>query len=177
MVYFLSVATGFAAGGRLGAGVLTIKTTIVSWLGRIVYQNLERPNPYLDDAARERAGEGFAALTWSSALLSGVVLVAGNDEKPDARCWEQVLGPDHLKKMDDSKRAIHGEHGMLLQDVASYCKAYKDEKEEVLILCNDREEYFAFTITETVKAGTSKEYPNSQYDVTVVHAFPVQLSK
>ncbi|KDN36455.1 hypothetical protein RSAG8_10847, partial [Rhizoctonia solani AG-8 WAC10335] len=95
----------------------------------------------------------------------------------DARCWEHVIGPKNVRKIDEKKRRVYEEEGMFLEDVAEFCKPCKVGKEETFVLQNEDGISFAFEIVENYPAGTSTEEPNDKYDLMVVHAVPVDLRK
>ncbi|CAE6532483.1 unnamed protein product [Rhizoctonia solani] len=153
--------------------LMAIQSGGLTWASWKANQRLDRSTS-LNDAERASAKHNFFVLTWGSAATSAFFTVGGNNETPDLRCWEQILGPEVVSKMDDGKRALYSENGMLLQDVAAYCTPFKsDDEDEVLILRNDQRQYFAFSITETVEAGACKENPDFKHKVVLLHAVPV----
>ncbi|CAE6438497.1 unnamed protein product [Rhizoctonia solani] len=130
-------------------------------------------------ATRPNPGH-FPTFVKYSPFFTGIMLVAGNTESTDARCWEQVLTQDQLKNMDVDKKALYGDNGMLLQDLISYCNGKLfTSSDNTLILCNDRDRYFAFSVTMTVPAGTEPDISKFKFDadVIIVHVVSVDIVK
>ncbi|KAH7333747.1 hypothetical protein B0J17DRAFT_709336 [Rhizoctonia solani] len=168
------VCSTYKSGLVRAVPLMAVQSGGLGWATWKIGQRLDSGRTTLNDAQRASANRQLFILTWGSAATSAIFTVGGNDETPDLRCWEQILGPEVVNKMDDSKRALHSENGMLLQDVAAYCTLFKsDDEDGALILCNNQGQYFAFSISETVEAGTCKENPDCGRDVILLHAVPV----
>ncbi|KAF8186458.1 hypothetical protein K438DRAFT_2019758 [Mycena galopus ATCC 62051] len=122
---------------------------------------------------------GWVAL--AGGVMSGIIIVAGDEEFKEKCCWEQVLRLDERKSwaaaIPEHKVQLCREHGMLLSDLCCHCEVMKTTEEgnesEKLIVKNEFGEYFAFSVSLVVPAGTYKEGPNATHDVSVVHAVKV----
>ncbi|KDN46759.1 hypothetical protein RSAG8_04139, partial [Rhizoctonia solani AG-8 WAC10335] len=107
------------------------------------------------------------------AVPSVIAICGGDDELRDARCWEDVIGAENVKRLDAAKGDLCAEYGMLLQDVAAYCTPITVRNDHAVVLKNYLGEYYAFVITATSPAKPSNESPNDKYTVNIVHAVQV----
>lgn len=87
------------------------------------------------------AATPFGWVVAASALVSGLVIVAGNAEMASPCCWEQVLNSDEL---ETEKSTLHREHGILLDDLATHCAVFKAEDDGRLILRNRKGQKYVF---------------------------------
>ena len=77
---------------------------------------------------------GWVAM--AGGIMSGIVIVAGDEEMRQRCCWEDVLRINEPKPesafdepesvpMPESQIEFHRQNGMLLQDLASRCEVLK----------------------------------------------------
>ncbi|MCJ1421093.1 hypothetical protein MMC32_007455 [Xylographa parallela] len=93
---------------------------------------------------------GWVAM--AGGILSGIVIVAGDEEMRERCCWEDVLrihetggskpesalDEPEAVSMPESKIEFHRQNGMLLQDLASHCEVMKttepgDEPDKLIL--------------------------------------------
>ncbi|MCJ1377553.1 hypothetical protein MMC17_000648 [Xylographa soralifera] len=127
-------AAAVAAAGNVLAGAVGLPT-----LGAGVLAPLVAPALALGAAGPL----GWVAM--AGGILSGVVIVAGEEESRKWCCWEDVLRIDETESrnhktesafdeadpaaMPESKIEFHRQNGMLLQDLASRCEVLKTTEE------------------------------------------------
>lgn len=70
-------------------------------------------------------------------LAGGVVVVAGDEEMKDRRCWEHVLHIDEAESappgFDNNKIDFHRKNGMLLHELARHCEVLKNDAEHLIL--------------------------------------------
>jgi hypothetical protein len=82
------------------------------------------------------AAVGAGPLGWvilGGAVMSGIVIAAGEADMVRPCCWETVIRPD---EMNSTNFELQREHGMLLPHLASYCEMFKADDDEKLVLRN-----------------------------------------
>ncbi|KAF2129158.1 hypothetical protein P153DRAFT_404154 [Dothidotthia symphoricarpi CBS 119687] len=114
-----------------------------------------------------------------AALAGAAVVVAGDEEMKDLRCWEKILhinedGYERPSGFNDDKIEFHRKHGILLHELTRHCEMFKNDNGHV-ILKNAYGEHFGFSVSLFVPAGTAKEGPIAGINVVVVHATLVSL--
>lgn len=118
-------AAGVATGSTLAAGWMAAQSIAISTLA---------------------AGTPIGWLITADTVMSGVVIVAGEETMATHDCWEQVLSSNEL---DEEKASLHREHGILLPELATHCDILKSKCDRRLILRNQKgEQCVILTLTE-----------------------------
>ncbi|KZP04745.1 hypothetical protein FIBSPDRAFT_878192, partial [Athelia psychrophila] len=125
------------------------------------------------------AGAAIAVGPWGwllggAALLTGAIIVAGDKESESRCCWQQIIDSDEL---ESKKAALCSEHGILLSDLVARCEVFKAKDDGRIILRNKKGQNFIFSISLVVLAAEAQIHGAAwPYDVTVVHAVPVECA-
>ncbi|CUA75295.1 hypothetical protein RSOLAG22IIIB_05834 [Rhizoctonia solani] len=166
------VEQAFTRAGPVGAGIYAAGSTF-NWLA--TKQDVARFQQFGTMGFHSSQNKLQEYHKWLPVLAAApiIVICGGDDELRDARCWEDVIGDENVKKLDAKKRDLCAEYGMLLQDVAAYCTPVKVRGDDAVILQNCRGDYYAFVITATSPAKPTNESPNDKYTVNIVHAIQV----
>ncbi|CEL60040.1 hypothetical protein RSOLAG1IB_09298 [Rhizoctonia solani AG-1 IB] len=168
---------GYRAGGVRGGAVMVFQG-LVLWTGtEIASYNLGRENKYVPVQQQQHANLALKFITWSRVRGASYIASRGDGKTDDSCCWEHVIGAKNAKKLDQTKKELYQQNGMLLQDVAEFCEPYKVGDSEIFVLQNEDKIAFAFAIVEEYPAGSSTEYPNDKCEVAVVHPVPIHLIK
>ena len=71
-----------------------------------------------------------------TAVVAGVIIVAGDEESLDFSCWQHAIGADAVASLSADKVAFHTKHGMLLSQVQEHCETLQAKDDRRLILKN-----------------------------------------
>jgi hypothetical protein len=133
----LSVDIGYRAGGVRGGTVMVFQG-LVLWTGtEIASYNLERENKYVPVQQQQHADIVSNFITWSRVRGASYIASRGDGKTDDSCCWEHVIGAKNAKKLDQTKKELYQQNGMLLQDVAEFCEPYKVGDSEIFVLQNE----------------------------------------
>ena len=71
-----------------------------------------------------------------AAAVTGIIVVAGDDESLDLSCWQDAIGSDALASLSADRVAFHTKHGMLLSQVQEHCETLQAKDDGRLVLKN-----------------------------------------